>query len=155
MTNDNWAACMAQAVSETVENLAFLEVTASPTALEADENTLRVEMLVHDPVQGEFRLTLPAQLLAQITETLYGQPAAAIPQATQIDLLAELLNTIAGRFLSELLPPETSFKLGLPTLAQGELKKPAAGTIAWHFQAAGMAFSLSASGESLLRLCRE
>ena len=154
MSKGKLASLMAQAVSETIENLAFLEVTPSPTGPEADESCLWVDMLVHDPVQGEFRLTLPAALLGQIGEALFGTPAAEIPEASQLDLLAELLNTIAGRFLSEILPPETSFKLGLPALVHSQFQKEAVG-IAWNFKAAGLVFSLSVSGESLLHLCQD
>lgn len=154
MHKEPLADLITQAVAETIESLAFLEVTPSPEPPVPDENTLWVDMLVHDPVQGEFRLTVPSQLLALITETLYGQPAAEIPEATRLDLLAELLNTIAGRFLSELLPAETSFKLGLPTLVHSQFPQANPG-LAWNFSAAGLLFSLSASGDSLLQLCHD
>ena len=36
------------------------------------------------------------------------------------DTLAELVNTIGGRFLNELLPQEQSFTLGLPLTGSGD-----------------------------------
>lgn len=154
MSPKNLAALMTQAVSETIESLAFLEATPAPAPPEPEAELLWVDMLVHDPVQGEFRLTLPAGLLALIGETLYGRPASELTAETRLDLLAELLNTIAGRFLSELLSAESSFKLGLPELVHSPFRKTSP-ALTWNFQAAGLTFSLSASGESLLQLCRD
>jgi len=36
------------------------------------------------------------------------------------DLLAEILNTLAGRFMTEILPPDSDFALSIPELSDEE-----------------------------------
>lgn len=136
------------AVAETLENLAFME--ALPAEEGAQGETLTVGVLIHDPFPAELRLTLPLPLLGKIGEAVYALPAEELEEQILRDLLAEILNTVAGRFLTAYLPPEQSFRLGLPELGdEGVL--PDAGERCWFYRMDDEQFTLRVRGEALLR----
>ncbi|MFH1075373.1 MAG: response regulator, partial [Pseudomonadota bacterium] len=107
---------MAAASIETFENMAFMEVvqTDQDALLSEESDTLKASILVHDPFTAEFRLALPRELVAAIAETLYPSGDSPNTDQTLFDVLSELLNTIAGRVLSETVPGEHTFRIGLP-----------------------------------------
>ena len=156
MSNDleKWDQVMHAVTAEAIESLAFMEVSAAEDFLGSDESVLWVTLLVYDPVQGEFQLIMPRELISEIAEIVYGPLMDEITDQNILDLLAEMLNTIAGRFLSEILPDDESFKLGIPESAKGIYLKPEPPAKIWNFAIDEMRFSLSASGESLLQLCK-
>ena len=56
-----------------------------------------------------------------LAEEAYGEIDEEPSLEEMQDLVAEILNTLAGRFLDELTPSGEKFQLGLPTKGQGEL----------------------------------
>jgi hypothetical protein len=133
---------MLNAVSDTFENLAFME------ALPADDQTSQAKgdlwetaLLIHEPIQGEIRSVLPRQLLSLVAATVFGLQAEDCDDTTLQDVSAEVLNTIAGRFLFELLP-EQGFRIGLPEVNPLEMAEDIEGIQHWLFQANGCPFAV-------------
>lgn len=153
MHKDQWDEIMQTAVAECLENMAFMEVfPAEPDAAEP-EDPIWVSLLVLEPTQGEFRLALSRALLDEISANIYG-PGTEVTAQQNADLLAELLNTILGRFMSAILPME-SFKLGIPEAGTTDWPPIEPEAIHWHFTAEDHSLSIIASGAPMLQLCQE
>lgn len=154
MQKDQWDKAMQAAVAGCLENMAFMEAfPAEPDAAEP-ENPVWASLLVLEPTQGEFRLALSRSLLDAIGANVYGLETAMSEQQAA-DLLAELLNTILGRFMAAILPQE-AFKLGIPEAGTTEWPPPEPDAIHWHFTAEEeYSLAIIASGAPMLQLCRD
>jgi len=141
---------MHKAVAETIENMAFLEALPSqePPPVEEGE-MLRASLLMHDPVQGEFLLLMPRNLLLGIAEALFGLPVEELTEQLADDALLELLNTVAGQFLNEVIPGQV-YRLGLPEIEPSSDEPLGNSEIVWHFLIDDEGFSVAVSGTSLL-----
>lgn len=148
----DWDALVLRVMAEVMENTAFTEVRPDPADTLFQGEIRGVVLLVHDPVQGELRLLMAADLLRQLTATVYGSVLTEINQQTENDFLAELLNTIAGRLLGELLPPHRSFQLGLPEISQDSPACPNPPCRSWNFTIDDQPLTISLHGETLLAL---
>lgn len=145
MRNNDHAALLA--VTETLENLAFMEAFPVQEDVSSAHMEMTAALLIHEPQQGEIRIALPVALLEGIAQNVFGMPAEGMALPDTRDLLAELLNTIAGRYLIELLPPDQPFRIGLPELDQ----PPAFGEdlcTMWHFRVDEHLLTLSVSHHS-------
>ncbi len=150
-----WGEEMLEVVSEIMENTAFTEVRPAPQEPLYDQSAKGVSLLIHDPVQAEFQMFMDHALLKYLAEMVYGPVLGEVDEEVEGDFLAELLNTIAGRFLATVLPPEQSFRLGLPEKLSGPFTCPAPPCLSWSFVIEEMNFSLSLHGETLLSLAEE
>jgi hypothetical protein len=142
---------MSLAVTETLENFAFMEVFPAREEGSATPEGMTAALLIHEPLQGEIRLSLPPALLAAIAQTVFGLPVEGMPVPEPKDLLAELLNTIAGRFLIEMLPPEQAFRIGLPELDPPPAFEDEACTV-WNFRADDYLMIVTISNFSTVQL---
>jgi hypothetical protein len=133
-----------RAVTDTLENMAFMEVFPVLEDLSPGQVEMTAALLFHEPQQGEIRIAMPPALLEKISRTVFGLPAEGAAAPDPKDILAEFLNTIAGRFLIELLPADQPFRIGLP-----ELDPPPAfeadACASWHFRADDHLFTISVS----------
>jgi hypothetical protein len=138
-----------KAVVDTLENMSFLEVLKA----EGDDSltssaveSIAVKQQVLDPVQAEFYLLMPRDLIITIAQMIFTMPREEVSEQQAEDVATELLNTIAGRFLNAFLPTDKSYNLGLPvvqTIADGEQ------TIwrqKWWFQMEGFSFCFALAG---------
>ncbi len=65
---------LSQAVSETIENMAFMMVDAeaeNPEEMEAGD-CIKSSLLILEPYPGELGLTMPKKLITKIAAALYG-----------------------------------------------------------------------------------
>ena len=134
MQHNPFYPAMIDAVQQTLENMVFMEVIeerGTPSEIPPDELAWS-SMLVNEPVQGELRLALPAGLLKKITGNVFGIDDEEVTTSQAYDILNELLNTIGGLFLTNLLPQEQQYKIGLPNLEAGELPPADDNTVVWH-----------------------
>ena len=146
---------MINAASQTLENMAFMEVMEhGDKAYEIPaEETAWTSMLIHDPVQGEIRLAMPQTLLKKLTGNIFALDEEEITESQMNDILNELLNTIAGLFMTNLLPDEQEYQLGLPELGTDELPEVDADTIVWKLMTSDEdPLQIFASGASLVAL---
>jgi hypothetical protein len=135
---------MLTAVAETFENLAFMEaLPGDEDAVQtAQDECLQAALLFHEPVQGEIRVAFPRELLTQVAATVFGLPAGECSDSTLHDVSAEILNTIAGRFMNELLPEHQVFRIGLPEIGPAAAGDESEDWREWTFQADGYLFSV-------------
>lgn len=145
-----WDELVPAVMAEVMETSAFTEARPAAEAPRFDQGVRGVALLVHDPVQGEFRLLMAEPLVKRLTATVYGPVGEKIGEAMENDFLAELLNTIAGRLLGEMLPPECSFQLGLPESRDGLAACSHPPCLSWHFTIEGLPCTISLHGETLL-----
>lgn len=152
MTVHPWYEKVCRVISEILESTAFTEVNPAATPPVYAESAPGAAILVHEPVQGELLLRMERSLLRQLAEMVYAPVLGELNEQAEADFLAELLNTIAGRFLCAILPPEKSFTLGLPENFCGSPYGSAQPSFGWDFVAAGGSLSFSLKGETLLAL---
>lgn len=146
---------MITAVSQTLENMAFMEVMEhSDSAYEIPaEDLVWNSLLVNDPIQGEIRLALPESLLRQLTANIFAIDDDEITQPQMDDILNELLNTIVGLFMTNLLADDQEYKMGLPELSDEVLPEIDANTISWKLMTGEEdALQVFAVGASLVAL---
>ena len=129
---------MLTAVSQTLENMAFMEVMEH---FDRDyeipaEDLVWNSLLINDPVQGEVKLAMPKSLLKKLTGNIFALDDDEITQSQMDDILNELLNTIVGLFLTNLLADDQEYKMGLPESGEGELPEADAVPIIWKLMTA-------------------
>lgn len=143
---------LVDAVSETLENMAFMEVFASDAPFSPEgSDVLTVSLLIHDPQPGELWMTIPRPLLMMVAEGVFALPSEDLGEQILRDLLAEILNTLAGRFLTRLLPPLQSYRLGLPDFEESVLASHCSEKT-FTFRMLDGAFVVGIRGEPLLQL---
>jgi CheY-specific phosphatase CheX len=136
---------MLNAISQTLENMAFTEAKEhydQSVEIPAHE-LLWAYLVVLDPLLGEIRLALPKQALKELTGSVFSLDDEEITQEQMDDILHEVLNTIAGLFMTNLLTDNQAFKIGLPEQGEGNLPVVDADTISWK---------MLTSDESLLQV---
>ena len=147
---ENLDQAVCTAVIETFENMTFMEVLSllsvedpEPVLLES----LGVSLPVTEPFEGHFSLFLPRLLLTDIAETVYVMGEDQIDAGILHDILAELLNTIAGKILQEALPEDQLFSLGLPQAVKKKKSEPGQVLQKWFFEVQESLFCVTFSGE--------
>ena len=135
---------VAEAVSETLEALAFMEATPAGDETDvSDESKLLWSKLdLNSPLNGVMAVSMPEQLLKQIVDTVYGVPDSA-PEGEEAmlkdtrlsDTLGEIVNTLAGNVLKRVVPSEQAFTISLPET--GESAVDISGMDAFMFKVSG------------------
>jgi CheY-specific phosphatase CheX len=113
---------MTRALAETLESMAFMEVTAGLSDEEApyDDELLWSGIDVAAPFQGRITLVMPQGLALEMTETMFGFGEIETPlEDLARDTLAEIINTLAGRLMAGIVPEDQTFELGLPETGEG------------------------------------
>ncbi|MDY6853020.1 MAG: chemotaxis protein CheX [Thermodesulfobacteriota bacterium] len=148
--NENLAEKIFEAVAETFENMAFMEavpVSSDDVEPSSDSTLLWSRIAVLQPVEGELTLLASEGLAGEITEAIFGETDEdASPDDMAFDALAELINTIAGRLMAELIPQDQAFELGLPETGKG-WPQGSEEEIAYHFDLEGHKLMIIVQGE--------
>lgn len=124
---------MTSATSKTMEDMLFIAVMEHLDRgyeIPLDE-LVWTSLLINDPVQGEIRLAMPKTLLTKFTCNIFAMDEAEVTQPQMDDILNELLNTIAGLFMTNLLEDNQEYKIGLPELGIDELPEVDSDTVVW------------------------
>jgi len=139
---------MLEAVCDTFEKMAFVEVTEQSDELEQEipSDAIWVSILIHDPLQGEIRLAIPQGLLTNMTADMFGIELSDVEEKQRQDIIAEILNTLAGLFMTNLLPDDQSYKLGLPEHGEGPIPEVEDGSILWNLKIEGSPLLLIVNG---------
>lgn len=143
---------IAAAVERTFEEMTFLEVKhiREPKAISERSAFLKTTLLVHDPFPGELCLKAPRSLVVGVARCLFSIGDEDIVDPSLLDLLAELLNTIAGSILNEITPKDATFRLGLPETGTECLTDSDDQMVECCFDVGGEELYVAASGEALL-----
>jgi hypothetical protein len=125
MENQNIVLAVEKAVMETMEEMTFIVFCPSKEAsLPAGSSYYprKVFLQTHYPLTADFILVLPDELLKEITCSIYGIELEELTIEQENDVLSEILNTISGGVIKNLIPPEFTYDLGIPMLDFNEHK---------------------------------
>lgn len=112
-------AAVSEVLGEALEAMAFvsIEECSADEAKDLWQQCKAADLLITEPALFEMRLRIATELLYQVAETMYTMDRDELEEQLVTDLLTELLNTVAGRFMTEILPEQTTFTLSLPEVA--------------------------------------
>lgn len=140
MNDENMLVALDKAVSDTFEQMAFMEVcpvTSDPEANMTPDagmtgtsqdaasidgasgstpETRWVRIHVGHPMEVDLWLGCPVDVLAEVSETVFCGMEFPEGMDVQGDTLAELANMIAGAFLGGLYPDDSDVTVGLPEI---------------------------------------
>jgi CheY-specific phosphatase CheX len=112
---------MIAAVVETFENLAFMEPEHVPGGQPAfGDSAICYRLVIESPFPGRMSLAMEPDLAATIAGTIWSGDPAEIGEQLCRDTVAEILNTVAGRFMKAAIPDDQLFALGLPEPCEPE-----------------------------------
>ncbi len=114
-------------------------------------NALYTAILIDKPFPAELRLITPRPLAIMMAQNMYVMDESGIEEQMLNDMVAEMLNVIAGRLMAAILPPNTSFHLGLPELGEESFLQADVFSIAVDFDAEEHPLWLVALGEGFLQ----
>ncbi len=155
----NTQGAIASAVAITLENMAFEQ------AIPEDEPEVPVGA---DPYWAKLNLLSPhegfvmilvgnegAKLIAEAIhgpgDDLFADEPEELPREMVFDTLAELINTIAGRFLNSYLPPDQRFELGLPETGHGNVPSVPGNAKSWDFMVQEEVLKVTISGDYFIQ----
>jgi len=149
---DNISEQIMKASSKTLESLAFLEVYAAEESVDYSEmEVMSVHLQILEPCKGTLGLQTSKTFLRKVGEGIFSIPADDLDSQQIEDLLNELLNTIAGSFLSLALSDDEQFAISLPIPGLGGLG-PADNHSHWDFSTDAGNFTIHATGDMLEEL---
>lgn len=129
MPDNGHVQTLQDAVIGAIEEMSFIALVACPDRSVTPEliGASRQSMLsVQRPARGEyslFILTISPKLLREIAYNVLGlESEDAVTEESELDALAELLNTISGRFMREITPADETYELGLPLVGTYHLE---------------------------------
>lgn len=122
--NDNFIeSALTRAVSETMENMAFeqVDIPESDIPVQAgDEKYFWASLPIIKPLSGRIDIQLSVDYARLLAKSLFEGSDNEPTDDLVKDAVAEVLNTIAGRFMTQLVPSKDEFELGLPNVIMGE-----------------------------------
>lgn len=119
---DQIQSSLSAAVSTTMENMTFEEIEIADEADEVqivDSDKMWSTLPLHKPLSGELVVQISHTYGRLLAEEVVGFVDDEISEDAVNDVLAEITNTIAGRFMDALIPENQEFVLGLPQTGTG------------------------------------
>jgi len=147
MEPDGLKEAICEAVSQTMEGMAFLEANPATDGFqpEVDEKLYHIHIETNNPPIRALIMVFPQSLANHITSFALGTEEEAPSIEVVRDTLAEVLNTVAGRFMSLLMPHDQAFSLGLPQFREHNheilMEEALPSSSRFDFEADGMYFS--------------
>ncbi|MCZ6820073.1 MAG: chemotaxis protein CheX [Calditrichaeota bacterium] len=116
---------LSSAVATTLENMTFeeIEVVDEPASAEISDDMIWAAVPILQPHEGELVVRVAPEYAKILAEEVFGSADEAISDAAVKDVIAEMANTIAGRFMNELVPSDEEFRLGLPNTGVGKFQE--------------------------------
>ncbi len=140
---------LTSAVALTMENMAFEQAdTLSPDSSteESIPRNLWVTLPIIKPLPGEISIQLSMDYARSLAGSLF-EGSDNLPTDELVkDALAEVLNTIAGRLMTQLVPSKEEFEMGLPRVSAGECPISKEGALCRNFDVGGHILTAYLSG---------
>lgn len=131
---------LAEAVQATLEEMFFLEVM--------EPEFLWARVRVSEPFNGSVTLAFPRPLAEDVASGLMPGEETISEQMLQ-DTLAEMVNTVAGRLMSQVVDEDTTFRLEVPQTGSGWPDMDLAGAALFPYQIDRKCFMVLLQGERL------
>ena len=125
MENQNIVMAVEKTVVKTMEEMSFIVFCPSEEVslpVGSSYYPRKVFLQTNYPLSADFILVMPDDLLKEITCSIYGIELEELTVDKENDVLAEILNTISGSVIKNLIPPEFTYDLGIPMLDFDEHK---------------------------------
>jgi CheY-specific phosphatase CheX len=123
-TNALVESALFQAVSSTLENMAFEQADrpqADSPPYKSENDNIWARLPILKPTTGEISLQISLEYAQKLAQSLFEGSDNITNDELVKDTLAEVLNTIAGRFMTQLIPAKDEFELGLPRVGISKL----------------------------------
>jgi CheY-specific phosphatase CheX len=126
---------LAHAIARTMENMSFEEIEVVDVSVnpEVGRDAMWASLPILQPMAGEVVIELSRHYGIMLAKEVFGlEPDSEISDESVNDVIAEILNTMAGRFVDDLLASQFKFELGLPSTGRGRAQlhsKPAAAIV--------------------------
>ena len=101
--NEDMIRSMQEAISEKLEQMAYLEVTDPEDDLEGASNLLWTKIDIKEPVHVALTMVLPDIVAFEITNSIFSGMNQSPTDDLINDTLGELSNTIAGRLMNKII----------------------------------------------------
>ena len=114
-------AALQEAVSEIFENMAFQELTPiakNPLPSQVLWSFRQATMTIYSPIQGALVMTISPTMMQSVTANVLGIDLEDVDAGMQSDVLAEMLNTMAGAWMRKITDVSQPYELGLPDTAE-------------------------------------
>ncbi|MCG8606057.1 chemotaxis protein CheX [bacterium] len=128
MGNSELQSSLGSAITRTLEDMTFDQVEIDDEVTVVDTTSgndhFWATLPVKTPLSGKMVLEISSTCAKQLAKDIYGGSDGEYSDKIIRDVLAEVLNTIAGNFIKELVPNDRLFEIGLPTSGVGNRPKP-------------------------------
>lgn len=137
-----------EALTNALENLAFTEIVPTDDSQEAqiDQQAIWARIDVDVPFYATLILAMPYGLVEEFTESIWVDQGQAVQEATRLDFIAEISNTVVGQLVGQSIPLDTTFALSLPSTGRGrpdDFQEP----IFWFVTDSGAGFGVGLIGD--------
>ncbi len=142
---------LSAAISKTMENMTFEEVEIIDEVNDDDifpEDNLWAVLPLLRPYEGQLVLEVPVNYGRTLAKEVLGLFDQNVSNEAIMDVLAEMANTLAGRFVDELVSSDREFELGLPDTGKGVAPAQAPKVATVQLNVAGHALVASIAGEA-------
>ena len=112
-----------EAVSEIFENMAFQELTPmskNPLPAQVLWSFRQATMTIYSPIQGTLVMTISPSMMQSVTANVLGMDPVEVDAGMESDVLAEMLNTMAGAWMRKITDVSQPYELGLPDTAEAD-----------------------------------
>ncbi|MFQ5649182.1 MAG: chemotaxis protein CheX [bacterium] len=150
-------ASLSKAVFDTMENMTFEEVEIIDNEEEvvmSTENLIWSVLPLNKPYAGELVVRVSKDYGKALAEEVLGLMAGEVSDETVTDILAEIANTLAGRFMDNLVPSDEEFQLGLPRAASGHPAEGQQEVVSIPVKVGEHAMIVSVSGKDFVELVK-
>jgi|GEM_PF-1641599 len=130
------------AITTTFSEMAFIDVDALDDSAVSGftGKGLMSSINVLNPYKLTITIAASYEAVKFLVESLYSETGSEIDENTMQDVLAEILNTLAGCFMKKFLGNHIGYELGLPEKISGEVAVPPEAGIVQYFNALGYNF---------------
>ncbi len=122
MSDEQIKSALKKAITETLENLAFIQLIEidEPRLSDLGPDFLQDMLSVYLPMKHEYGILIMSASGGILKETacnIFALEPGAVPGDDIIkDTLAEILNTVSGQFMRIITPGDQFYELGLPVI---------------------------------------
>ena len=144
---------LTKAVEITFEEMAFSEVDIIEAGVERKYtagDSIQAGLAITAPFSAWIDLRMPRKLAEQITESVCMAAGGCVGSEEMNDVLAEMVNVIAGLFLKEFLPPDKSYSLDIPTVGKKPPPSKGKDRAAIFIEVEGSPVTITISGKDII-----